>query len=528
MADNKKRKRTKKSPQDMRELGANTVGVASGILFSKILTIIIGGIALILVARFLGSSSYGLYGLAVSTVGILISLGGLGISTALPKFVGEYKAKGEKSKLEGAISSGLATVIISGLILTGIAILFSGFISQLVFKSSSYWILIVAAALTITLSMLLDASYSTLVGLGRKGMLVKVTALQITSQAVISISLAFLGFGAIAPIIGIVVGFASGSALAIVSIYTESGIKLRMPDEESMKTILKFALPVGLYSAIGGIIGNLGNIILGQVSTTAIVGSFVFASRIGGVMNLAADSVGAALLPLLASINGKKQSAYSEKFYSYAIYIMLVILMPVSFSVSILARNISLLVGGTFSAATYYIPIVAIGVIITTLSYYTSIMLLSKNRVIDVLKYSALSSIIELVLFVIFVPIFKGVGLSVIVFIITPMVSFIAYYSLVRKMLELKLAYKKIARALVAALISSATLIPVIIIFYNSSIFTLIFAMAELLIVYPPIVSILGGINRSDLVTIKDISSGIPIVGQALSILSSYAMHYVK
>jgi len=62
-------------------------------LIGRILTFVMTGIALVIVARLLGPSQYGVYTLAVAFASIFGSIGYFGIGTAVNKFVSESKQR---------------------------------------------------------------------------------------------------------------------------------------------------------------------------------------------------------------------------------------------------------------------------------------------------------------------------------------------------------------------------------------------------------------------------------------------------
>ena len=512
----------------VRKLGYHTAGVATSVLFAKIASLIVTGLAFVLVSRLLGPTTYGVYVLAVAFAGVFTYFGILGIDTALPKFVAEYKSKGEKRKLEEVVSSAYVTILVMGVVLTIIAIAFGGLISQFIFKSSAYYNIVVIASLSIALSMLYGISYAALVGFGRKGFLVKLTLVQVMVQSVLSIALVLLGFGALAPIIGFIAGLVAGTLIAIMSIYSQEKLELRMPESASIRALLVFSLPIGVYSAVSGVVSNLANLILGFFASKAIVGNVGVALRFGSVMSLAVDSVGIALLPLFASLTDKQHTKHTNRLYNYSVYLVLAILAPIIAAICVVSWNITIILWPNFTSLPYLIPIVSIGVIFTMLGSYTATILISKNKVRELMKYSLLVSVSELVLLFLFVPVLRGLGLVAIASLFAPLLSFVLYIRLAGRLIGLKLEYGKIMRIFAASLITAAVIAPLPFIFMHSSIITLALTIVVLVVVYPPLVSMLNGLTEKDLTVVKGISHTMPGVGLLLSPLADYALRHKK
>lgn len=515
---------TAKAKEDkVRELGYHTAGVATNVLFSKVASLAVTGIAFVLVSRLLGPTTYGVYVLAISFAGVFIAFGDLGVSIALPKFIAEYRAHRQKKKVEEVVASGFVTIILVGIALTIIAIAFGVPISQFVFKSSSYYYITVVASICITLSMLWATAYSALIGFGRKGSLVTLTLLQVTTQSVVSIALILLGFGAFGPVIGFGSGLALGAVGAIASIYKHEKLKFRMPGSASIKALLVFTLPVWVYSASTGIVLNSSNLILGFFSSKAVVGNVGVSLRFGSIMALAIDSVGVALLPLFSSLT-KAQRKHTNRLYNYSVSLMLAFLLPVIAAICVLSWNITVILWPSFTALPYLVPIVSVGVIFIMLYTYTATVLISKGKVRPLMKYSIAISVLEIVLLFLVVPEFKGVGLTAVVALVIPFVSFLVYMRLAGKLIGLKLDYGKISRITAASVITAIVIAPLPFIFSRSSITTLCLSAAVILVLYPLLVSRLNGLTRKDLSIITGLSNTMPIVGFPLAALAEYAL----
>jgi O-antigen/teichoic acid export membrane protein len=256
---------------ELSELGARTAGVASSVLLSSILTAIVAGVSFIIVSRYLGPSVYGAYALAVAVAGTLAAFGNMGISNSFSKFVSQYKASKQQDKVSEVLSSGYFLTLVVGGALTIVAILLAGTLSAVVFKNTADTLLIQVASLSILLSMLLSVSTYALIGFGHKKQIVGVTAVQISVQAVLSITLAFSHFGAFAPAIGVIFGFLAGTLLALGEIARIEKITLSMPKRSEIMELLRFSMPLGVYSAVTGMVSNAANLILGTFAGTTVV-----------------------------------------------------------------------------------------------------------------------------------------------------------------------------------------------------------------------------------------------------------------
>ncbi|EQD46596.1 polysaccharide biosynthesis protein, partial [mine drainage metagenome] len=126
---------------------------ASYVFFAKALTFALVGVAFILVTRILGPAQYGIYTLAVAFAGIFGSIGYMGVGLALNKFIAQYKEAGRKEDINRTVSSALALIIVSGLVVVAVFLVISGQIAQYVFHTQNMGYVIEAVSFWVIGSM---------------------------------------------------------------------------------------------------------------------------------------------------------------------------------------------------------------------------------------------------------------------------------------------------------------------------------------------------------------------------------------
>jgi O-antigen/teichoic acid export membrane protein len=519
---------------DITRLGADTAEVASSLFSTKIITILIAGLSFIVVSRLLGPSTYGIYVLAISVTGLLASLGNMGIANSFSKFIAEYKAGNKREEIGHLLSSGYLITTLIGLALVAVMIGFSGFISSSVFGGMSYVVLISISSLVIISSMLYSISLYATIGFGMKIEMIWTTVIQVTTQAVISIALAFAGFGAYAPIAGLVLGLLAGTAAVLLFIVTKERIRFGLPTSESVRMMLGFSTPLGIASAAGGLVSNVSNIILKAFSSTTVVGNVGVAQKVGNNITLLSDSVSYPLLPLFASAkHNKLDKGQISKIYDYAIYAMFLLFVPLAFFVFVFSREISyLLFGVGYQLVSYYLSIISIGVLIGTVSDYTMALLMGNNKVKSVMKIGTGVAIVELLLLLALIPFLKGYGLVAVVSVITPLLTFTFFYRTAAKELGVKIQKIRIAKVLCAGAICIIASIPIILLIHGGTFINDLLivgiATAEQILLYPIVVAKLRGVGKKDLETLEKISANIPLIGQVMAILTRYTALAVK
>ncbi|MGI0100148.1 MAG: oligosaccharide flippase family protein [Candidatus Micrarchaeaceae archaeon] len=511
------------------EIGKKTAGVATSIITGRFLALILSGIAFIIVARILGPSTYGIFTIAIAFATFFGAFGDIGVGTAFSKLVGQYIVKNDKESIRKVLSNGYAIMLITGTIFTIIAILSSGLIAHYALGSSSHTFIVQVASLIIILSIMYSASYYATIGFGNGKYIAIVILMQSVLQSIFSIILVYMKFGAMGPIIGTIIGYSVGLVFSLFIIVYKFKIRFPMPSFKGMKDLLGFSAPISIYTGLRGVVNNLSPILLGLFATTIIVGNYGVALRTANLFLLVTDSITFALLPMFASTLSIESLGKSlNKIYNYAIYMTFVIMVPAMFYIAVLAKQFSYTVfSASYMLTPIYISVISIGILFWAVATYTTMLLIGRNLVKDVLKYAIMIAIMEFALMSILIPLFKGYGLVVLLYIISPVVMSSLSVMIASKKLSVMLNTSKLARVIAAGIISALLILPIA---YLSSdyILVLVLGLIEQLLVYPPLLAIIGGADKEDLDTIKRLSHGLPIINFALETLSDYSAYFVR
>lgn len=528
--------RTEKEMEEAEALsrGGKTARIATSVLAAKSFTFLAAGIAFIIVARILGPGTYGVYTLAVAIAGFFGSFGDFGFSLSAVKFIAEYIEKKNTAMVKSTITNAYVGAALIGAIFTIIAFAASGPVALMVFHNTSYIQVLQIASFTIIVSVLWNVSYSMLVGLGKGRFIAFAVALQSTVQAILSVGFAVLGFGAAAPILGVVIGFFAGflAATAIEArILGISASKMTAAFSwKEIKRLFSFSLPLGVSNFVTGITSNFSTIFLGLYATSFVLGNYGITYKVSNMFDVVIGSIGFALLPLFsATLVDKKPNKSIGKFYNYSIYLSLLVIAPVAFYIIFLSLPFSYTVfGGVYSLAPLYISIMSVGVLLTILSSYSSNLLISAGKVKIFLKFNIILSAIQIAFLLFLVPLYNGLGLVALLFIIIPVAMNILYMGKLRSVFKMKIEVARFARVILSSVVSAAFIIPLMYLFGGSTIPLLIAAAVEQLIIYPIIIAKLGAIDRKNTDLLAKITKGVPLVGQVIHSLTEYTNIFLR
>ena len=507
--------------------GSRAANVATYVLIGKILTFIMLGVALILVTRILGPSQYGIYTLAAAFSGIFGALGYFGIGTALNKFISEYTEKNRKEDVDAVVSNSLYAIVASGVAIALLCVLFSSTISQYVFHTTSLTLLVDVIAVYIASVILFGALYDTLLGFGSGKHIAVISVIQAVFQSAISVALALEGLGALAPMIGMVVGAAAGFIAGLYIIVRYNKVKFTRPSGKIIRMILRFGMPVAMSTIVGSLASNVALIFVGYFVLPSIIGNIGITSKTSTLVSILLDSISFALLPAFSAVLvNKKLSRHIGKIYSYAVYLGVALVGPLLFYMAVFSSPFSNFVfGSSYSYAPVYISVMSIGLLLGVAGTYASTLLISLNKVGLVLKYNLLVNFVVLLLILATVPFFGGtlgsISYVLLVFLISPVLTSILLVRRLSDFISIELKLKKLVRLVIADVVVSAA--AALLYFALSGVLLLIVAVLAFIVLYPIACVLLRGAERSDIETIRELSKSIPVFGPALKFLMDYA-----
>lgn len=516
---------------EIHTLGAKTAHTASFVLIGKFSSIIFLGIAFIIIARLLGPTQYGIYTLALSVAGFTGAIGNLGVSTALNKFIPQHLYNNDKRSLEDILANSFFIAMLMGVILAAATIALSGYIATNIFHNASYTLVIEIAALSIIASMLFGTAYSALLGFNKGNYIAIINTIQAVLQALSSVALVLLGFGAAGPIIGMIIGYTFGFLYSIHLVYNKHGLRMLVkPSLASMRKILSFSVPISASSAAIGISYYLAFIVLGAYSAAVVIGNLGVASKMNSLIDIVSGSIAVSLLTMYSTtLASVKMRVKISKFYNHTVYYSMILLAPMLLFIVVLAMPFSYVAfSGAYKLAPLFIAVMGVGALVGLAGQYANTLLISANRVKDVFKYNLIITAVQLALIPILIPLFKGIGLVLILFIAMPVTTNVLFIRKSAKIFKLHFNMGKLYRILAANAITMLLVVPLIFFWQSNYIPLLITAAIEVIVVYPVILGKLRGLDLRDIKIMRSMMGSVPVVSSIVSALLRYSTNFAS
>lgn len=518
---------TKELGESALELGIKSANVASFITIAQALAIVINALTLVVVARMLGPSNYGLYTLGSGVAALFLSLSGISIGTYLNKRMPEMLAAGDRKGLKEMVGDSLLLVVVVsiGAMLVGFA--FGPAISSYVFHNIAYTSLVDFALLSVVFAALLNLEYSMLIALrGGRG----AATMFVTNNlllAGVSIGLVSLGYGVFGAIAGMIVGPLAGMLVGFVFILRQVGMKLDLAGiTKRIRAMLNFSVPLTVSGLVSGFVTNFSVLLLGIFVASDVMGAFGVALSISSGLSVMLGFVGSVLVQMFSSASAGRRSRNGlGKLYNYSIYFSALIATPVAAFLLAFPGAIVSSIFPTYSAAEGYIPVLSICLLLGIVGTSATSLMLSEGKIGKAFRYGILISAAQFVLMLALVPFAGAYGVIIGLYFTGSVASNYLCATYVKREIGVDTKLGGSLRIVLAGALLVALLLPINLIVISSRVQTvqIMIGIFAVLALYPPLLILTGAVREKELALLTKISKSIEIFGKPLGLMIAYA-----
>ncbi len=523
-------------------VGNSAVRMLYSLLVGKFLYVIITALSLVLLARLLDPSGYGIYTIALGFSALLGAAAPFGISTYMSKYLAEAGVKKESLKISKIITDGYLIIVVVAGVFAVMGLFMSGYASTHIFTTSQVPAIdLVVASLSVFFSVVFGISYSALVGLNRGRNASVATVVGALLQLVLGVGLVVIGYGVYGALVGMLAGDMAGFALATYMVYADVrkrfDYKWTGADLKHITDILRFSLPVAtnnLLSSSG--VNNFAVLLLGVFATSVVLGNYGIAFRGFNLMLLFYGTVTTVLLPTISkALNRTNDSKKAYEIYNKTMLYSIIVSLPVMIFVGVFSGEIiAIFISNSYSSAPLYLTLIAGGVIVDFIGLYAASFFIAGGKVYTIFKYSIVSTLIEVMALVILVPKFGALGVIIAVFYIGNIVDDVLFVRGVRRHFGIKPDYKQYLKLLVSGIVIAGLFeaVNVANVFVGESYMHFVLDIAVsalvLLLVYPALLVMLRLIDRYIIEDIRRSTRSIPLVEPIANFVLNYMVRLDK
>lgn len=386
-----------------------------GITFiASVISMLLGSIISVLLARHLGAGDLGLYRMASTIYGIAVLFASFGIPAAMIKYVAE--CGGEKTKANSIISSGVITSLIFGI---GFSILFylSTGIFERIFNMQGLSGLLRLYSPVFIFTLVSGAMLGMFNGYREMKKYSKVTIVQSLLMLAISLPLIYLGFGVAGIISGVVLSSA-GSCLYLLWLgrdYFEFTLEDYIP---TTKKMLRFGAQILGANALSTINYQAATLLIGYFLTAAEVGYYGVAVTLSTFLWLVPSAIQTVTYPATSEYLAKNNHASLQMMIDKSMKYTACILFPIGLGVWFFSRDIIMKIFGSgFIFSILPLQIMIAGTVIFGLNKATGGSVSGAGRPDLIMKITGISAIINIILNVVLIPYFGITGAAIATFV---------------------------------------------------------------------------------------------------------------
>ena len=392
-----------------------------------------------MMARYLGPDGLGLFSMVIMISGIIVLIFGLGINSAVIKYVAEYKS--DKRKLNAVFSSAFITVAIFGVVTSVVLFVFSDKLAD-IFDMPSLSYLLKVYAFVLPFSLMYGVILGFLNGLREMKYYSLFNTLNNIMIFLFIFTFLFLGFG--------VVGAVIGDMLALIVVMVVAGIVMKKfvhfticDYKRNTKPLISFGSRIMLGNTINEVNNQMDIIMIGYFLTVGDVGLYAVAISLARFFWRVPQSIQTITYPATTEYWAKGNYEALNKMVDKSMKYSACILLPIGLAVGFFANDIiTLIFGGNFIYAVLPLQILLIGTVIRgIIAQPIGGSLPGIGRPDLSFKISAFVAMINIPLNVLFIPLF-GISGAALATTISLIVGSIILLLLTTKLLSIKIDTK--------------------------------------------------------------------------------------
>jgi O-antigen/teichoic acid export membrane protein len=372
--------------------------LARGASYALVIRLVSSGVAFgtqIVLARVLGTESFGIYAYATTWLLLLTLASLLGLHTTTIRFVSEYQGLHEWGLLRGYLQRSqqltlLTSVAIAVVVAAAIHALRGWFGAEMTFAFDLVCLAIPAFALLHVQSAVLR---------GLKRIVASLVPIEIVRPVLIAVgALSLVLFAGARP--GAPTALAINVAATLVALgLTATALRQSVPPEVHSKPAehrsgewVRVALPVWLVTGFSLVLSDIGIIMVGALLGPRQSGIYAAAVRLASLLSFGLIAVGTMAAPMIGELHAQGRRQELQRVLTLGARAAMAVALPVGLVLTIGGRLLLRLFGADFTEAYPSLLIIVVAQLVNSLTGSTLLLMLmtgDQNRAARILGISA-------------------------------------------------------------------------------------------------------------------------------------------
>lgn len=499
------------------------------LIFGNAVSAILSAISVILIARLLGPSQYGVYSLAFVVPAIFVSLADFGVSPALTRFTASFRAEQKMSKVASMINSGILFTSLTSVLAFAVAYGTARPLAAIVLHRTDIGFLVAAASIVIIFQGLWNLSYNGLVGVGRMEGSATITVLRDLVKTLLCPFLIVAGFGIFGAIGGQVSAWMLPAFLGVYFLFQvrehlgQRQEKLTMKAfKGDIRTMTSFGIPLYLGTLLGTMFSQYQTIVLAFFTSNAQIGNFEAALSFGTLIAVVATPVTLAIFPAFSKLDLQTRTQDLGSVFEHSIRYTTLLIVPVAVVIAILSTSlVQIVYGNAYTSAPDYLSLYAGVYLLTTIGYQVNGAFLGGvGKTKDCFKVSAVQMASFIPLAPLMTSLLGVIGLLIAI-ILASLISTTFSLHLARGY-GMRIDFRASARITAAALTAALPTLPIVYLSPLSNLLNVLTVAAIYLPLYLTLAPLCGAVGREDIELLGPILSRIRLLNPLVRLILAH------
>ena len=331
------------------------------LVIGQIASTLITAIGIIIVARLLGSTTYGDITVSIVPISIASLLTDLGINAALIKYISQLRTEGRTADISTLVRTGLAINTGIGILLSTAVYLSSGYLATAVFNQPGIQPLIQIASLNILAQSLVNTTRSIFVGHEKMGTYSATVIFFSILKSILAPLLVIMGYGPLGAIMG------NTAPLLITGIFGLAITILMTPrrpvqgystlnHRQGAALLLRYGYPLFFSTILAGALTQIYSFLMALHANSHNIGNYQAAVNFSVLITFFTMPIATVLFPLFSKLNPNDERL-ATIFRNSVTYAAL-ITAPVTMALILLAEPlVETIYSGTYTLTPLYMKL---------------------------------------------------------------------------------------------------------------------------------------------------------------------------
>lgn len=324
---------------------------------------VILAIGSIIIARLLGPSSFGLYGLTLFVPVLLVTLADAGMSYALVRLPAKLRSERDYEGANRSIRLGFLLKISLSVMAFLICYFGAGMIATVVVNRSELAPYLRLVSVLVVSQAVFDAASYSFIGLELMEYSASMQILYSILKSVLAPVLILLGFGLAGALAGYVLGVLVAGVAGAVILFAKHIHHTRGARSSSsvrLGALLGYGLPLYLGAVIFVVVGQYQNIVLAHFATNTQIGNFNAAGNFNSLLMILVYPITTAVFPMFSKMDRKSQRTDLARAFGRAVKYASLVLIPASLAVMVFSSDlVHVTYGSSYTSAPQYLIILS-------------------------------------------------------------------------------------------------------------------------------------------------------------------------